>query len=210
VRAALSVLEAGVIDPPMRTLLLAHPERKMAEEALGVGRFRRVVCRPEGPVGACRATVARRIRLSGGEAVGGWLVHHWLGLFIEALFHCFWLSPENEVIDLTQKYPGDPARFSTMAASAIPGFTIGPPSRHHLLTGAPEVRALLALVQAQAEHRLNLEARIFTRSKLQSLHGPLLGFATTAELAELERHESLVGRAIVACLALQKGVDLSC
>ncbi|HEV7694393.1 MAG TPA: hypothetical protein VGO52_26390 [Hyphomonadaceae bacterium] len=192
----------------MRTLPLHHPERRAVERALGLGRFRRVAWRAEGPVGACRATVARRIGQSGGEGVGGWLIHHWPGLFVEAPFHCFWRSPEGDVFDLTEKYPGDPARQTTAVLSDIPGFSVGPPSRHHPLCAAPEVRVLLALSRAQAEHRLALEGRVFARRGLRWPDGPLLGFATGEERAELNHHETLVGRAMAGCFSVGLGLKV--
>jgi hypothetical protein len=200
-----ALFDAEIIDPPMRTLPLLHPERRGVERALGLGRFRRLAWRAEGPVGACRATVAARIGRHGGEGVGGWLIHYWPGLFVEALFHCFWRSPAGKVVDLTEKYPGDPARQTTAALSDIPGFAIGPASRHHLLCSLPEARLLLALSKAQAEHRLALEARIFARCGLRRPDGPLLGLANGEELAELNRHETLVGRAMAGCFSVGLG-----
>jgi hypothetical protein len=200
----MAIANAGLVDPPMRTLSLLHPARKAAERSLGLGRFRRVAWKPEGPVGCCRATVAARIGQSGGEAAGGWLVHYWPGLFIEALFHCFWRSPSGEVLDLTEKYPGDPALVSTAAMSALPGFSIGPPSRHHVLADALEVRWLLAAAKEQAEHRLELEARIFARLDPAERGRPLWSFATHAEKAGLAAHETAVGIAMVACMDLPR------
>jgi hypothetical protein len=203
----MAIANAELVDPPMRTLALLHPARKAAERTLGVGRLERVTWRPEGAIGACRATVAARIGREGGEAQGGWLIHHWPGLFIEALFHCFWRAPSGEMFDLTEKYPGDHARFSTAAMSDLPGFSIGPPSRHHVLTDAPGVRWLLSAAQEQAEHRLGLEARIFARLDGVDWRRALLEFATVAEQAELVSHEATVGAAMAACFDLSRRRD---
>jgi hypothetical protein len=200
----MAIAHADLVEPPMRTLALLHPARKAAERALGVGRLLRVAWRPEGAIGACRATVAARIRRDGGEAQGGWLIHHWPGLFIEALFHCFWRTPSGEVLDLTEKYPADHARFSTAAMSGLPGFSVGPPSRHHVLSDAPEVRWLLGAAREQAEHRLKLEARIFARLGAAERRRALLEFATVAEQAELAAYEATVGAAMAACFDLSR------
>ncbi|HBI17605.1 MAG: hypothetical protein UR60_C0017G0022 [Candidatus Moranbacteria bacterium GW2011_GWF2_34_56] len=51
----------------------------------------------------CFANVEEKIKNEGGKIVYGWQVWEFYGVMIEAEFHAIWLSPKNELIDITPK-----------------------------------------------------------------------------------------------------------
>lgn len=134
----------------------------------------------------------------GGLPVAGWQIHIWPGLFIEALFHYVWQSPSGELVDLSAKYPGDPAQYTVFVA-AVPGQAHH--SRYHVLSDRPEVQVLISAARRQAEHRREIEARVRQRLDGQSV-ACLLDYANPAERVVLVDDEAWVATAITACLRL--------
>lgn len=61
----------------------------------------RPVCRE--PLNHCVITVPEHIRANGGKEEYGWCIHIWKRVLIEAEFHCIWINPSGELIDLTHK-----------------------------------------------------------------------------------------------------------
>ena len=165
----------------------------------------RVAWRAEGPISTCRATVAQRLALSGGEAVRGWQIHIWPGLFIEALSHWVWRDQAGRLVDLSAKYPTDPARFTTFAPGEVAWDENEPSSRHFVLHYAPEVQVLLTAAREQAELTRAVEAR--TRRSLGPGRpsGLLLDHADPEDRALLDDQAQWVGVAIRACSALAAG-----
>jgi hypothetical protein len=61
-------------------------------------------------VNDCFPAVDRKIRECGGEGHYGWQLWEWPDVLLEAEFHAVWLSPENELVDITPK-PFKPDRI---------------------------------------------------------------------------------------------------
>lgn len=99
------------------------------------------------------ATVDLQVKRHGGAAVWGWLILHWSGLYIEALYHCVWKNPRGELIDLSEKYPCDSADYSTFVADQTVPIKIDAPSRFLILSDRPEVGNLLRASQAESHIR---------------------------------------------------------
>lgn len=55
-------------------------------------------------VNECIPTVKEKVRKDSGQLILGWQIYH-TGHLIEGVFHGVWLSPENELIDVTPKQP---------------------------------------------------------------------------------------------------------
>lgn len=54
-------------------------------------------------VNDCFPAVDRKIRECGGKVHYGWQLWEWPDVLLEAEFHAVWLSPENELVDVTPK-----------------------------------------------------------------------------------------------------------
>jgi hypothetical protein len=193
-----------LVLPPFQTLSLAHPRRAAAERRFGAGRFQRIAWSPEGPIGACRQTVARTVALRGGRPIPGWQIHIWPGLFIEALFHFVWADDAGVLTDLSAKYPTDPRRYSVFAPDRIQPPPADPHSRHFVLTAVPEVQVLIEAARRQAENRRAVETRI--RRARPNVRGLLLEQASPSDRALLDEDEAWVGVAISACLRLSQRI----
>ena len=188
--------------PPLRTLPLVHPARRAAELRLRLPPLRRISWCPEGPLGACRATVAARLRRDGGRAVAGWLLLIWPGLYIEALCHVVWRTPAGDLVDLSDKYPTDAAKHSVFAfdPELRPGEDA--PSRRHRLRASREVDALFEAADAECVARRTIEASIAARQVRLAPGEIWLDHATPAELGILEAYERVIGDALRSCLVL--------
>jgi hypothetical protein len=206
-RHSIQALVEDEVLPPFRSLPLAHRERRRIQRSLGGEQFRRIERAPEGKLGACRSTVARKVASQGGEMVCGWLGHIWPNLFIEVLFHCVWRSPQGRLVDLTVPYPTDPATHSTFALAPGASPDTDPPSRYWLLTKAPEVTDLLALVAREIEVRRRTERAVSRRVGRLPLGVPLLDRATAAELADVHELERGIASAVAACRSLSRRPD---
>ena len=64
-----------------------------------------VPIRPEGHalLNECFPNVEEMVKKCGGKSVIGWQIWELYGIMIEAEFHAVWLSPKNELIDITPK-----------------------------------------------------------------------------------------------------------
>lgn len=194
---------AYTLFPPFETPSLAHPRRRQAERDFGLGRFQRITWSAEGPIGACRATVANAVTVHGGNPVPGWQIHVWPNLFFEALAHYVWRAPSGELVDLTSKYPSDRARHTVFIPSCDPAFCDSLHSRYYILHHAPEVHVLIDASRRQDEKRRMIEDAI--RHRLTSGTGHVcrwLDHANAEEKAQLEADELWIGVAIRACEAL--------
>jgi len=49
----------------------------------------------------CFPAVDRKVRECGGQVLYGWQLWEWFDVLLEAEFHAVWLSPENELVDVT-------------------------------------------------------------------------------------------------------------
>lgn len=58
-------------------------------------------------IGECFDNVATKARNEGGEAVHGWLIWDWPGVFTEAEFHAVWKSKDGVIRDVTPTHDGD-------------------------------------------------------------------------------------------------------
>lgn len=58
-------------------------------------------------VAECFDNVALKVEKEDGEAVHGWLIWDWPGVFTEAEFHTVWKSTEGVVRDITPTYDGE-------------------------------------------------------------------------------------------------------
>lgn len=191
-----------LVLPPFQTLSLAHPCRPAAERWFKVGRFRRIAWSPEGPLGACRQTVASAVAIRRGRPVPGWQIHVWPGLFIEALFHFVWADPSGVLLDLTAKYPTDPRRHSVFAPDGAWESQADPCSRYFVMNKAPEVGVLIDAARRQAENLRAVEDRV--RRAHPDHRGLLLDHASPSDRALLDEDEAWVGTAIGACLRLSE------
>ena len=187
-----------LILPPFETPSLAHPMISKAEAAFGFGKFQRIAHRGEGTIGACRATVAKAIMRSGGNAVQGWQIHLWPNLFFEALAHFAWRKPSGEVIDLTLKYPTDLSQYSLFAVQRQTPFLESLHNRYFVLDDAPEVHVLLDAVRRQDDNRRSIEGIIQDRLGAVIV-GRLLDYANAREKSVLDDDERWVGIAIRSC-----------
>ncbi|MDI1337999.1 MAG: hypothetical protein PSU94_17605 [Lacunisphaera sp.] len=68
-------------------------------------RFVPVRSRPDAEVRSCFTTVARQVQESGGQMSTGWAIWEWPDVIIEGEYHCVWLSPSGDEIDITPKDP---------------------------------------------------------------------------------------------------------
>ncbi len=57
------------------------------------------------PIGNCYWNVEWLVQNQGGGVVYGWIFSEWKGLMLEAMHHAVWISPNNQLIDITQNYP---------------------------------------------------------------------------------------------------------
>lgn len=57
------------------------------------------------PIGNCYWNVEWLVQNQGGGIVYGWIFSEWKGLMLEAMHHAVWVSPSNQLIDITQNYP---------------------------------------------------------------------------------------------------------
>ena len=55
-------------------------------------------------VNECFPAMDRKVQECGGKVHYGWQLWEWPGVFLEAEFHAVWLSPENELLDITPKH----------------------------------------------------------------------------------------------------------
>lgn len=189
-----------ILWPPFETPSLAHPFRLQAERAFGLGKFRKIIHRAEGPIGACRVTVANAVLQNGGSPVSGWHIHVWPNLFFEALAHYVWRPPGGALIDLTCKYPSDRSHHSVFIPSRDPAFGDSLHSRYFILNQAPEVHVLIDAARKRAENRQRIERNVRLRlgSGARKAY-PLLGQANDEEMYVLANDERWVGVAIRAC-----------
>ena len=58
---------------------------------------------PYAQVNECFPAVDRKVQECGGKVLYGWQLWEWPGVLLEAEFHAVWLSPENELLDITPK-----------------------------------------------------------------------------------------------------------
>jgi hypothetical protein len=146
--------------PLLDTFPLSHPRRRAVERAFELD-FKRIEHVPKGPVGACYAIVDAMVNDWGGESVLGWQILHWPGRYVEALHHAIWLTPDDELIDVTEKYPTDHRDFTTFAFdnsisvdSKLPGFI---PSKFFALEQSVRVKEVIAAsvhqIASKAAHR---------------------------------------------------------
>jgi hypothetical protein len=54
-------------------------------------------------VNECFPAVGRKVRECGGKVLCGWQFWEWSDFLLEAEFHAVWLSPKNELVDVTPK-----------------------------------------------------------------------------------------------------------
>jgi hypothetical protein len=54
-------------------------------------------------VNDCFPAIDRKVRKCGGKVLYGWQLWEWSDVLLEAEFHAVWLSPENELMDVTPK-----------------------------------------------------------------------------------------------------------
>ena len=54
-------------------------------------------------VNECFPAVDKKVRECGGKVLYGWQLWEWSDVLLEAEFHAVWLSPENELVDVTLK-----------------------------------------------------------------------------------------------------------
>lgn len=66
-----------------------------------------VPVKPEGPVDYCLPNVLKKVSVSGGQAIEGWVI--WLSnaTFIEAEAHVVWANSNLEMVDVTAKHDGE-------------------------------------------------------------------------------------------------------
>lgn len=145
--------------------------------------------------------MGQAIAARGGQVACGWQIHLWPGLYVEALFHCVWEHPSGLLIDLSAKYPADPAYYTVFVQDRSATLAMDPPSKYHLLRDAPEIHVLLDAMRAQIDSRRAVEARVLARRRLD-LCGEIAGGATRQEQVELSAHDHWVGVAIGACVRL--------
>ena len=69
----------------------------------------------------CFESVRRHRRANGGEALHGWQIWQWDGLFIEAEFHAVWRSGDGRLVDITPKRA--PVKESLFVPDAVRTFT---------------------------------------------------------------------------------------
>ena len=55
----------------------------------------------------CFYDVQRKVRVEGGRVQYGWTIWEKPGVLLEAEFHAIWVSPNNELIDVTPKVDGE-------------------------------------------------------------------------------------------------------
>ncbi|SXD25351.1 hypothetical protein [Klebsiella quasipneumoniae] len=56
---------------------------------------------PRGPAGACYWNVDSEVKSSGGKIVLGWLIQWLPGLYVQAMHHAVWETPDGELVDIT-------------------------------------------------------------------------------------------------------------
>lgn len=56
---------------------------------------------PKGPAGACYWNVDSEVKENGGRLILGWLIQWLPGLYVEAMHHGVWETPDGDLIDIT-------------------------------------------------------------------------------------------------------------
>ena len=150
------ISESSADEPPLRTFPRSHKLRKRVETWFALGKFQRILCERSGELGQCNKTVEQRVHKCGGGPAWGWLIVFWPRLYVEALYHCAWRSPDGRLIDLSKKYPGDLSTFSTFVCDETHDAGYDKPSRYFTISESLEVKALISAAEDEIETRRNL------------------------------------------------------
>ena len=59
----------------------------------------------------CFWNVKNKVKLDGGKAQSGWIIVEWPNVWLEAVFHAVWISPQNNPVDITPSEMGDVQRI---------------------------------------------------------------------------------------------------
>lgn len=106
-----------------------------------------VPVRPEAGAGInrCHVTVERHVQALGGEPVYGWIIWQSAAL-LHAEFHCNWMTPTGELIDITPKVDGETAiLFLSDPARRWAGRLV--PSRRKARRNSPPLARLVAVLE---------------------------------------------------------------
>lgn len=190
-------------SPPLRTYPRSHLARRACERHFGYGKMKSVACHPIGAIGHCRQTVEKQVHERGGQPVWGWLILYWPGLYVEALRHCIWQRTNESLIDLSRKYPGDPASVSTFIIDRNLASENRHPSTYYKLNHAPEVEDLLLAAKAESDVLFEFQNRWRTRQAANPrLRTAFKHPLSDDELLILQHLRSNVVMCIERCLAL--------
>ena len=171
--------------PLLETFPLFSPNRKRAEKAFGIGRFRKVEYVPSAPLGNCYWNVNDQVSRNGGAATYGWQILQWPRLYIQALHHAVWKTPKGKLVDITAKYPTDNRPFTTFVEDDSFEVSLETPlfieNKYFSLSSASEVKELIENAKAQLEQKRDL---VNMAVSLGAVWKPKDGLHLTPEIQE--------------------------
>lgn len=97
-----------------------HPSLKAFARQLSPNKKVQIVKKyePLKPLANCYWNVEAMIQENGGEAVQGWVIHVLGKFMLSAMHHCIWKTPEKQLYDVTQDYPGNPIKTHSVFIKA--------------------------------------------------------------------------------------------
>lgn len=196
----------------LEALRLSHPQRAKIERALGLGKLIRLPHEPLHPFGQCYGNAAEQVRLHGGRTVHGWQVMIWPKLYVEAIHHAVWESPEGKLVDVTAKPPTDRRSYTTFAPDDTididPMYPTFIPPKRLALRDEPELTRLFELLSRQLDQQRELVATMIAAGAKWTRRGLACDRRLEAqfrgEMAEARELRSHVGRAYDECARLQR------
>jgi len=98
----------------------------------------------------CFGNVDSKVRAEGGEAVCGWCLWLFPGVWVESEFHAVWRSPDGELVDVTPKPDGDEhILFVPDPNRTYAGRTHN--TVHHLILNTDLVRRFVKLISLRTD-----------------------------------------------------------
>jgi hypothetical protein len=199
--------------PLLETFPLDHPERIRVEREFGLGKMERVEHAKNGPLGHCYWNVDDEVRLNGGEMVLGWQILQWPGLFVQALHHALWKTPDGQLFDVTVKYATDKQIFSTFIIDDSQKINLEVPvfieTHYVVLNDVVPVQNLIGRFRSQLDHKRKLvKAVVDAGARVHPKNGmeltPELFSRFQSEIEKTDGFESEVSAAMIQCAKITR------
>jgi hypothetical protein len=125
-----------------------------------------------GLFGWCSDGVLEKVKHDGGEIRFGWTIWEWPKIFLTAEFHAVWLSPQQQLIDITPKPQGE-SRILFVADHSYPAdfdFDKRPRNKRYRIPQEPDYERLARdEIAAMKPSQLEYERKRATKKGLELL-----------------------------------------